>query len=693
MAVRDKSAPDTLAHSRTCGMRDSRWALLLLVAASWLRLGPFLDASSFIAGHGTRVARLHRRFSVRRCLARETMIIPRPEKGPRPLVKIDGGSRPHVPIGAKRRPGPIRPILFHRSMMETLDQGVDLNGRGGLRGRYNAKIVEHLAERRALVATGVRENITVLWDVERFRLPDAYSADKNYVGPLELMDRTMRWIAGVMDATVTRVEAVEYTRYLQSSELTYRNGEFNIYNTLRQKGAVVHRVWPPMSFETEGVFFERFRHHLDLMANGGPKAIMCVLSDRISGYQSMFEAAQSEGVTVVRVGTQLEAAYYPGGHDFSVPMLFPKWRHFAMRELRSKDLDPFRPDEEWLPEHSPRKWNEGPVNLEPWAPDEELDRRVFHSFLNRSDFDGATSRFLGTWVRRGIRLNDTLQACFERTLNRKGKPGTVKGPPKSNETQAFKRDLAELAELDTQEYAALFWNYESHRLMPAGPPMKELLARVVRWYEGFVGMQIRRVEVAKNTEPWDVPGASAHDWIYQHQKLGSVIHRIWPPSTEGTNRALTATVAAMARAKLLKRWSSSVVDRPPRVVIVLTEDLCFDAAMEDAQDAGITAMWLGADGKGAFYPANSRHRIPIDILEFDQAVLKELAFSNCNPYTPGVYTADHPAPAHLRGTEVSPVDKEWGRPDELQLDGSRSFMSAGNVQDDELAKKDSTIAS
>lgn len=692
MAVSAKSAPETLAHSRTCGIRDSRLALLLLIAASWLRLGPILDASSFIAGHGARAARLHRRFSVRRSLAREIMI-PRPEKGPMPRLRDKEAAKLHVPLGSERRPGPIRPILFQRSMIETLDQGVDLDGRGGLRGRYNAATVEHLAERRALVAQGVRENITLLWDVEQFGLKESYSADKKYVGPLDLMDRTMRWMAGVLDATVTRVEAVEYTRYMKTGVSgSTRFGEFNILNLLRQKGAVVHRVWPPMSYETEGVFFERFRHHLDIMANGGPRSIICVLSDRVA-YSAMFEAAQSEGVTVVRLGTKLLAEYYPGGYDFSVPMVFPKWQFFADRELRSKALDPFRPDEEWLPEHGPRKWNHGPVNLEPWAPEEELDRRVFHSWQNRSDFDGQDSRFLGTWVRRGIRLNDTLQACFQRTLKKTGAPGTARGPPRSEKKQAFKRDLAELADLDTQEYAALLWNYDSHRLLPVGPPMKELLARIVRWYEGFVGMPIRRVEVAKNTEPWDVPGASATDWIYQHKKLGSVIHRIWPPSKESANRALTASVAAMARAKLLNRWSSPVVDRPPRLVIILAEDLCFDAALEDAQDAGITAMWLGPNGKGKVYPANSRLSIPIDILQFNQAVMKELAFSNCNPYTPDVYTVDHPAPAHLRGTKVSPVVKEWGRPDDLQLDDSRLFMSAGNMQDDELAKKDTEISS
>ena len=47
-----------------------------------------------------------------------------------------------------------------------------------------------------------------------------------------------------------------------------------------------------------------------------------------------------------------------------------------------------------------------------------------------------------------------------------------------------------------------------------------------------------------------------------------------------------------------------------RLVIVMSADLCFDAAMEDAQAAGISGVWMGKQGNGAFYPANTTHRLP-----------------------------------------------------------------------------------
>ena len=42
----------------------------------------------------------------------------------------------------------------------------------------------------------------------------------------------------------------------------------------------------------------------------------------------------------------------------------------------------------------------------------------------------------------------------------------------------------------------------------------------------------------------------------------------------------------------------------------MSADLCFDAAMEDAQAAGMSAVWMGKQGNGAFYPANTTHRLP-----------------------------------------------------------------------------------
>eukprot|EP00439_Symbiodinium_sp_Y106_P012453 s198_g1.t2 len=467
-----------------------------------------------------RPSRLARQAEKDIVVSRQVPLIPRPKKGPKPIVELPYYQQPHVPDGADRRPGPIRGLVFRQSIPDTLETGVDDSKRGGLKGRYAMEVKEHLAARQWLVRHGIRENITVFWDHDSFAIPEVYE-----LRPLEALNRYCRWIAGLLGATVTRVETVEYTRFDNPPRMSYLQGQQNLYNSLRQFGGVVHRVWPPVTDGVDVILFERFRHHLDIMANGGPRSILCLMAQE-KGYQAMIEAAQSEGVTVVRVGRNGEMAYYPGGHDFSVPIFWDRWR-FAQKEIFDTQLNPFRAKSDFAPEHGPKKWHEGPVQLEYFDPSEELDRRVFHSFINKKDFMRNGSIVTGTYVKPGIRLNDTLVQAIDRAsevsetklLKQPGK-GTfyfnedlealVQQEPEV--AAAVRADLESLGKLDPEDYATILWNFESHWLTPAGPPMQEVLARVVRWAEGFTKVPAKRVEVAKFVEPWVRIGQQALDW-------------------------------------------------------------------------------------------------------------------------------------------------------------------------------------
>jgi len=543
------------------------------------------------------------------------------------------------------------------------------------------EVKEHLAARQWLVRQGIRENITVFWDHDSFAIPEVYE-----LRPLEALNRYCRWIAGLLGATVTRVETVEYTRFDNPPRMSYLQGQQNLYNSLRQFGGVVHRVWPPVTDGVDVILFERFRHHLDIMANGGPRSILCLMAQE-KGYQAMIEAAQSEGVTVVRVGRNGEMAYYPGGHDFSVPIFWDRWR-FAQKEIFDTQLNPFRAKSDFAPEHGPKKWHEGPVQLEYFDPSEELDRRVFHSFINKKDFMRNGSIVTGTYVKPGIRLNDTLVQAMDRAsevsetklLKQPGK-GTfyfnedlealVQQEPEV--AAAVRADLESLGKLDPEDYATILWNFESHWLTPAGPPMQEVLARVVRWVEGFTKVPAKRVEVAKFVEPWVRIGQQALDWFYHQNLLDMITIRVWPKKSEAINKVLMRDLRKLAKAKKENRWNSPKRDRPPRLVVVLSEDLCFDYAMNEAQDAGISAIWLGLTGNGAYYPANTRHRMPFSTVPWNR-VAEYLPLAVRDPFQEGVYTPDNFLPVTLSHRNSVPADPEWGRPKELDLDNHAQFL-------------------
>eukprot|EP00434_Breviolum_minutum_P024345 symbB.v1.2.021500.t1/scaffold1806.1/size131321/15 len=235
-----------------------------------------------------------------------------------------------------------------------------------------------------------------------------------------------------------------------------------------------------------------------------------------------------------------------------------------------------------------------------------------------------------------------------------------------------KADLEDLGR-DPEDYAVLLWNYDSHKLLPHGASQEEVLGRLVRWWEGFVGMPIRRVEAADFVEPWDRLGAHALDWLYQMSLLNITVNRLWPPKDEAINRVLLRQVSRMARAKAQDLWSSPKIDRPPRLVVVMSEDLCFDMAIEDAQRAGISAVWMGSRGNGAFYPANTTHRMPFVTVPWKRWS-QEIGMANRNPFLEGVHAADNPLPSELAHTQKVPMDLKWGKSDELDLDNFEHFI-------------------
>merc|ERR1719323_1974745 len=138
------------------------------------------------------------------------------------------------------------------------------------------------------------------------------------------MSKILRWVSGVIDAPLTRIEAVEFTRYARTPQSEYSSGKRNWLLTLRQMGGVVHRAWPPMDDAADVIILERMRKVLDDMQNGGTKRMICLLSGD-KGFLPMLEAAQSEGITVAVLTQREELLYYPGGADFSITMTIPSW--------------------------------------------------------------------------------------------------------------------------------------------------------------------------------------------------------------------------------------------------------------------------------------------------------------------------------------------------------------------------------
>jgi len=516
-------------------------------------------------------------------------------------------------------------------------------------------------------------NASVYWDFENMLL------HKTYAEPhLKTMQRVFRWIAGVLDVPVTRVEAVEFTRYARTPQAHYQSGRCDWHMRMRQLGAVVHRAWPRMTDAADVVLLDRIREALDDMQNGGPERIITLMSGD-KGFDPMLEAAQSEGVTVIRISGEEYARYYPGGLNFSIPIQIPMWNTIR-RDLLNRQDDCLRPPEEWKPWQGPHKWYNGTVALEP-AQEEEKDLRVLHNFLNLRSFDPKYALFDGSYVREGLRLNDTLLASLRRAMARTGMVGTRTGKLRPEVYEAVERDVADLS-LGLEDEAAVFWNFEDLRLMPQGPTQKEMLGRMVRWFEGLLGMPVRRVEVSRFVEPWERLGAYAHDWLYNMQSLGMVVNRVWPPRAETTNMALTRGVAALAKAAEVRQAAEekgieAEGPPPPRLVCVFSNDLYFDDAMRAAQLAGISALWIGPEKRGIYYPANSAVTVRIDLLPWDTAV-KELAMSMRNPFTPGASTPDAPAPVHL--PPAVPADPKWGRPDELGLESARLRVSPEDLQ-------------
>lgn len=568
-----------------------------------------------------------------------------------------------LPDGSQRPPGPLRSLFLNKSVAATLETAVQPFGRGGLQGRYRADMAEHLREVADLRLRGQGMNVTVLWDLENMEFPESY-----VMTPREVLTRTFRWIAGVMDAPVTRVESVEFTRYSRTTQFEYNSGLCNWYIALRQLGGVVHRVWPRMTDGADSIILDRMRSFLDEMERGGPKRILVLLTTNMD-LMPMLEAAQSEGVTVAIFAKNDVLQYYPGGCNFSVPIQFPKWS-FVRHELVKSRLDPFRPPEKWLPEEGPPRYNDGIVALE-LAPSEELDRRVLHSFLKREDFTPEPARFDGTWVRPGRRLNDTLAAALGRAMARTGTMGTRTGRLVPEARAAVETDLADLNQSRPEDMAAVFWNFEDMQLEPYGPAQPEMLGRVVRWFEGMLEMPVGRVEVSKVVEPWERFGAFSQDWLYNMQNAGMVIHRVWPPKEDRTTMVLTRSVSLIAKAK----EGGDV--RRPRLICVVARELYLDEAMRAAQQAGISALWVGPEERGVYYPANSDAKVRIDLAPW-QTAMQELAMSVCNPFTPGCSTPDAPAP--VASVRTVPVDVRWGRAGELDLDSAKLQLPRTGVR-------------
>lgn len=592
-----------------------------------------------------------------------------------------------MPTGSLRPDGPIRGLLFNRTFKTTLSNAVSEFGRGGLYGRYAAEVSEHLRELDERAAEGEEHDVVVMWDYENMGLWRMYK-----VPDTEVVNRALRWIAGATELPVTRVEAVQITRHLTTPDEVLRNGYVNHYNTFRQIGGVVHRTWPKMDDAADKVLIERMRMLLDEMhATGRKRTLVLMSSDK--GFRPMLEAAQSEGVTAIQIVNgkgeaakdmpQLgqESRYYPAGCDFSVPIQTPRWNVLAF-DLNQK-RSPLRAYEEWKPDQGPPLWNnKGVVELEPVGPDEELDRRVFHEWHEEvlGDPDGGrkqSAKYDGTFVREGIRLNATLGDALESARLRNGTVGTRRGRLKPEVMEALDRDLASLASGRGKDFAAVFWNLEEFHLAPRGPTQDEMLARVVRWFENFLMMPVRRMQVGRFVEPWDAPGSSPTDWLGFARDLGMVVDRVWPPKPEAVAQGFTRTLGVMGKAARAASEGASVnVSGLPRLTCILSNQLIFDHDVRLAQREGISTVVINqplpgkafTEVRGIYYPANSNATIRIDALDWD-TLTAELSEATMDPFLSGAHTPDAPLAVYKR--RLAPRNLAWGDPGSLQLDPER----------------------
>lgn len=586
-------------------------------------------------------------------------IIPRPIGGPILKRRLPYDYRKHIPVGMKRLPGPLRYVPFQKNVTATLVDAVDPYGRGGLRDRYRDEMKEHLAEMAALREKGTPMEATIFWDFENMNLFEKYQID-----PYREMHKFLEWAAGMIDAPVTSVEAVEFTRHGRTPEGEYIDGKRNWHMTLREIGGIVHRAWPKMTDAADVVLIDRMRTFLDKIKDGGPQRILCLLSGD-KGFYPMLQAAQSEGVTVVVLTSRDEGHYFPGGKNFTVGMSMKTWDWTRM-QIQDKKLDIFRPDEERTLEQGPREFFPGTVELR-HEPQEELDRRCLPGFVPRTKYLPARASFNGQWVRKGLRLNDTLVAAMQRALARTGTMGTRTGRLKPEAHAAVTKDLEELSMGLAEDSAAVFWNFETMKLSLEGPSQMEMVARFVRWNEGFLGMPVQRLEASKYVEPWDRIGASPHDWLYAMSKVGTYIHRVWPPRAEMTNMALMRSVGAFAKAAAGRKAGKDIDMRLPRLICVFAEDLYFDEQMRAAQRAGISAFWFGPESRGIYFPANSDVRVRLEVLDW-RTIMKEISVAVVNPFLPGAWTPDAPPPRYQK--TPLPVNVKWGAADELELDSA-----------------------
>eukprot|EP00929_Paragymnodinium_shiwhaense_P008215 TRINITY_DN112159_c0_g1_i1.p1 TRINITY_DN112159_c0_g1~~TRINITY_DN112159_c0_g1_i1.p1 ORF type:complete len:712 (-),score=149.71 TRINITY_DN112159_c0_g1_i1:110-2245(-) len=614
-----------------------------------------------------------------RVALRALVPVPKPVGGPPLKRRYHHLAKPYTPDGARRPTGPMRPLPLNKTVTATLEGGIQPFGRGGLRGRYNQEIQQHLEEVAELRRAHGTINATLFWDWENVNLHRRYKSRRPKTR--ESMNSVLSWFAGVTDAVVTRVEAVEFTKYKTTPQEQYGDGKLDWLLMLRQMGGVVHRAWPKMTDAADTILMERIGMTLEEMQRTGEKRVLGILSGD-KGFLPILEYAQSLGVTAVRFTRDGQGNYYPGGKDFSIPLRIPMWGALKRDIMDYRFEDHLRPDEEWGPEHGYPRHSAGRVALVP-SPEEELDRRILHHFI--PDAAVLPSKWDGSYVRAGLRLNDTLVKKLERALE----PGEVVGqkPLTEQEKQAVQDALAELREPGAMDRATVLWNLETNRLLSHGPVAHEMLGRIVRWFEGKLGMPVERVEVAKFVEPWEKLGAYAHDWLYQMDKLGMVIHRVWPPKNEAANMALVHSASLMAR---LEREKAATGTEQPgqatrRIVCMVSEDAFFDHGLRAAQRAGVHVVWLGKKREeGYFYPAGTDVRIPIMSLDWDTA-MGELAECRSNPFVEGAATPDAPVAmsrlwptlqydygqpeAAFGGIDV-PLDTTWGSSDTLSLDKS-----------------------
>jgi len=250
--------------------------------------------------------------------------------------------------------------------------------------------------------------------------------------------------------------------------------------------------------------------------------------------------------------------------------------------------------------------------------------------------------------------------ALQQALARNGTMGTRRGKLVPAAREAVEKDLASLSANDS---AAVFWNLEDMRLSLRGSTREETLARVVRWFEGFLDMPVQRVEVSKFVEPWDRPGSSPTDWLYPMTQLGMYIHRVWPPKSESLDMKLTATVRAIAQASGL--GVKDIDGKPlPRLLCIFSEDMFYDDALREAQQVGISTLWFGMNERAIYYPAYSDQQVRIDVIKWDR-MIGDVTVTNRNPFTPGVATPD--APLAVWKKDAVPPDFTWGKGTELDL--------------------------